>query len=207
MLASHGVDWVGFPLRLDIHKPDVSESNAKCLMHEVLQRAMTPVLITYVQEANELLDLADELGVDHIQLHGPVSVENCRLIKQNRPKWTIIKSLVVGHPLEPDPLVLADSLQPYVDWFITDTYDPATGASGATGKVHDWNLAAALVKSVNKPVMLAGGLSGHNVAAAIGKTNCAGVDAHSKLEDRYGKKQSNKVSAFVRKARQAALKS
>ena len=44
----------------------------------------------------------------------------------------------------------------HCDAFITDTYDPATGACGATGKVHDWDISRRLRDISPKPVMLAG---------------------------------------------------
>jgi phosphoribosylanthranilate isomerase len=51
--------------------------------------------------------------------------------------------------------------------FITDTFDPSTGASGATGKTHDWDISKSLVQLSPKPVILAGGLNAENVYEAI----------------------------------------
>jgi phosphoribosylanthranilate isomerase len=42
------------------------------------------------------------------------------------------------------------------DAFIADTYDPPTGACGATGKTHHWDITRMLVKRAKRPVILAG---------------------------------------------------
>jgi len=43
-------------------------------------------------------------------------------------------------------------LSPHVDAFITDTYDPFSGAAGATGKTHNWDISRALVELSDRPV-------------------------------------------------------
>jgi phosphoribosylanthranilate isomerase len=88
----------------------------------------------------------------------------------------------------------------HCDAFITDTYDPATGACGATGKVHDWDISRRLVDISPKPVMLAGGLNPKNVRKAIEHVRPAGVDAHTGVEGSDGRKDSVAVRAFVREA-------
>ena len=90
-----------------------------------------------------------------------------------------------------------------LDAFITDTYDPETGRSGATGKVHDWSVSLELVKCSLKPVILAGGLGPDNVAAAIRQVGPAGVDSHTGVEGADGRKDPGLVRAFVDNARNA----
>jgi len=94
-------------------------------------------------------------------------------------------------------------LSPLVDAFITDTFDPATGASGATGRTHDWNISRRLVEISRRPVLLAGGLAPDNVAEAIRRVRPAGVDSHTGVEDSAGRKDRDKVSRFVAEARRA----
>jgi phosphoribosylanthranilate isomerase len=90
-----------------------------------------------------------------------------------------------------------------VDAFITDTFDPETGASGATGKTHDWEVSRKLVKMSARPVILAGGLNPANVRQAIYAVNPAGVDAHGGVEHPDGKKDRELVDTFVREATDA----
>ena len=59
----------------------------------------------------------------------------------------------------PSPIELALRYQPVCDYFLLDTNDPDRIDVGATGQTHDWNISAELVRRVNIPVILAGGLS------------------------------------------------
>jgi phosphoribosylanthranilate isomerase len=90
-----------------------------------------------------------------------------------------------------------------VDAYITDTFDPETGASGATGKTHDWRVSRRVVGQSPRPVILAGGLTPANVRDAILAVRPAGVDAHTGLEDASGRKSGEKVKKFVGGAREA----
>ena len=92
---------------------------------------------------------------------------------------------------------------PHVDGFITDTFDPATGASGATGKTHDRAVSRRLVELSPRPVILAGGLTPENVGRAIRTVRPAGVDVHTGVEDRNGRKDPRRVRAFVAEAEEA----
>jgi phosphoribosylanthranilate isomerase len=77
---------------------------------------------------------------------------------------------------------LIDEVRRYeasVDSFITDTFDSVTGASGATGRVHDWEISRRLVASSARPLILAGGLNAGNVRQAIRTVRPAGVDVHT----------------------------
>jgi phosphoribosylanthranilate isomerase len=100
-----------------------------------------------------------------------------------------------------DSIENAKKFEPFVDYFILDTSDPERVDVGATGKTHDWSLSANLVRSVNKPVVLAGGLSYTNVAHAIHTVNPWGVDSfsHTNLEGSI-RKDPDKVRAFVKAA-------
>jgi phosphoribosylanthranilate isomerase len=98
---------------------------------------------------------------------------------------------------------LIDEVQRYgpsVDAFITDTFDPTTGASGATGRVHDWDISRRLVEVSNTPVILAGGLTAKNVRRAIHAVRPAGVDVHTGIEGRDGRKRHDLTKRFVQEA-------
>ena len=77
-------------------------------------------------------------------------------------------------------------LAPLVDCFITDTFDPSTGARGATGKTHDWAVSRRLVEASPKPVILAGGLHPGNLGEAVRGVRPAGVDVHTGIEEPDG---------------------
>lgn len=84
-----------------------------------------------------------------------------------------------------------------------DTLLPAEAyvydVSEGEGIAFDWSLAAAK----DHPVVLAGGLDGSNVGDAIRAARPWGVDACSKLELAPGRKDPERVRAFVAAARKA----
>ena len=79
------------------------------------------------------------------------------------------------------------------------------GQPGGTGRAFDWNSALPLVKDMNEQVnvVLAGGLTPENVAQAMGILHPWGVDVSSGVEASPGKKDPEKVRAFVRAVREA----
>ena len=76
---------------------------------------------------------------------------------------------------------------------------------GGTGRTFDWRKARAMVQflSINLPVIVAGGLTALNVAEAIELFQPWGVDVASGVEARPGKKDPEKVRAFVAAVRSA----
>ncbi|MEJ5347704.1 MAG: phosphoribosylanthranilate isomerase [Desulfosoma sp.] len=203
MLAALGVPWLGFPLRLALHCEDVTEREAAGLI-ALLPPFVTPVLITYENRWREIYHLSRFLGVKAVQLHGDITPEELRRLKEAWPSLWIIKSVIVRPGMSgEDCLEKLKPLLPYLQALITDTWDPKTGACGATGKTHDWTVSRWIVERSGKPVILAGGLNPQNVALAIRMVRPAGVDAHTGLEDSSGRKDAEKVKAFLREARAA----
>lgn len=197
-IVAAGVDWIGFPFGLDHHAEDLPLAEAAGIV-QALPAGVRPVLITYVSEPAAVIALAESLGVTAVQLHGPMEPSAAARLRQLRPAWLLMKSIVVGR----DDVASAAGFAPFVDAFLTDTYDPATGASGATGLTHDWSLSAALARQLARPLVLAGGLNPANVAAGIRAVGPWGVDVHTGVEDATGAKCPQRLARFVAAARRA----
>ncbi len=199
MLVTSGVHRLGFPIGLDVHEEDLPEAVAA----EVIQRLRIGPqawLITYRREPRVVAAMCRRLACAGVQLHGDTGPEPVRRLRTLCPGLQVVKSLVVREgnlaELEEGIRVLAA----HVDGFITDTFDPASGASGATGKPHDWSVSRRLVELSPRPVILAGGLTPENVARAIEAVRPAGVDVHTGVEDAAGRKDPARVRAFVSSA-------
>jgi phosphoribosylanthranilate isomerase len=202
MLQRCGVRYLGFPLRLPVHREDLTEREAAAIIRS-LRPPVFGVLITYLYEATEIAAFCHALGAPIVQIHGDIDRDELKRLKSLDPNLTVIKSLVVGMS---DHKVLEATLRklsPFVDAFITDTFDPKTGASGATGKTHDWRVSRRLVELADRPIILAGGLTPENVKRAILEVGPTGVDSHTGVEDSTGRKSREKVQKFLSEANEA----
>jgi phosphoribosylanthranilate isomerase len=74
---------------------------------------------------------------------------------------------------------------------------------GGTGEVFDWKQAAPTVGLLNRmiPIVVAGGLNAENVSEAIHTLSPWGVDVSSGVEASPGKKDLEKVRAFIQAVR------
>ncbi len=202
MLIAEGVDWIGFPLRLTVHREDLSEEQAA----EIIRGIVLPnraVLITYLRTAEAVLALCRKIGVTTVQLHGDTPLAEVVRLKTLAPDLYMLKSLVIRSGNFETLKGIGRQYAAWADAFITDTFDPATGACGATGKTHDWNVSRKLVECSQRPILLAGGLNPDNVRQAIEQVRPAGVDAHTGVEGPDGRKDRDKVRRFVAEARAA----
>ena len=201
LLQQCGVRYLGFPLRLPVHREDLTEQDAAAIINS-LAPPVFGVLITYLSEASEIAAFCDELGARIVQLHGDIDQDELKRLKTLDPNLTVIKSLVIGMRDDKALEAMLRELSPFVDAFITDTFDPNTGASGATGKTHDWGVSRRLVELSDRPTILAGGLTPENVQRAILEVRPAGVDSHTGVEDSTGRKSREKVQKFLSEAYQ-----
>ncbi len=202
MVAISGATHLGFPFGLDFHTEDTTIEEASLIIRE-LPVSIHPVLITYYNVSDQIKYTMDKLGCRIVQLHGRVAPEEIQKLRQLLPGIEVWKSLVI-HPEKPeDALLKLRHYEVHVDAFITDTFDPDTGASGATGKTHDWKISREIVKRSSKPVIIAGGLNPENVADAIRYIRPAGVDVHTGVENREGIKDPGLVLEFVKNAQKA----
>jgi len=135
--------------------------------------------------------------LDGAQLHGEeppemVAFFNGRAFKALRPKSA---QEAAGHlqTYFPSP-PLAPSDLPHV---LLDAYHPHL--YGGTGQVGDWSLAARIAQQY--AVMLAGSLTPANVAEAIHQVNPWGVDVSSGVEAEKGRKDHEKVRAFIKEVK------
>lgn len=202
ILTSAGISYLGFPLRLPVNKEDLSEKDAGKIINS-LEPPHYGILITYLNRANDIVKFCKELGCKIIQIHGSIEVAELRELKKLSPEIVVIKSLVTGKYSVDELKRTIDEQSKFVDAYITDTYNPTTGATGATGLTHDWEISRELVSYSNRPIILAGGLTPDNIYDAIKFVKPAGVDSHTGVEDSNGKKDIAKVRNFYIEAMKA----
>lgn len=140
---------------------------------------------------DELRDSIAAGGLDVVQIHGAVP----STIPSGVHLWRAVQA-------SEDFRTTAADMR--VEAYLIDT--PSDGKPGSlpggSGRTFDWNLAT---RESPARVILAGGLEASNVATAIHAARPWGVDACSRLESAPGKKDPEKVKAFVEAARAAFL--
>lgn len=119
-----------------------------------------------------------------------LSVENARSLAE---EFGRLRHADGGRPAIPD------------GWFDTFLLDSGrTREPGGTGETFDWEKARPVVMTLQQgglKVIVAGGLNPGNVRQAIATMNPWGVDVASGVEMRPGKKDPEKVRAFVKAVR------
>jgi len=94
MLLESGADCLGFPLRLAYHQPDLTEVEAAEIIAK-LACGDRSVLITYLDNAQEIASLSRLLKVKYLQLHGFILPNEVQKLRRINPDLRIIKSLIV----------------------------------------------------------------------------------------------------------------
>jgi phosphoribosylanthranilate isomerase len=136
---------------------------------------------------DDIAAAVERLALDFVQLHGDESPRACAAAP--RPVWKALR-LAPGTPRRaaqelaaayPEATLLIDAR--------------VAGEYGGTGEPADWDAAAH--RAASRRVVLAGGLSADNVAAAVERVRPWGVDVSSGVESAPGRKDAGKIEAFA----------
>ncbi len=153
---------------------------------------------------DEIEKFAAHVGLTALQLHGDETPQLLRTIHERHPDWHILKAFRVAESLRPIEEFLAECRTlgvPLAGCLLDARVD---GAFGGTGKVAPWELIANEYDRVNwPPLILAGGLTADNVAAAIQSVRPDGVDTASGVESSPGVKDTKLIDRFVAEAKNA----
>lgn len=162
----------------------VSVSQAAMIMR-ALPPFITSVGLFVNAEAQTINAILQDLPLALLQFHGDESASFCRQFK--RP---YLKAVRVKPSLD---LLQYAADYPDAHGLLLDAY--VDGIAGGTGKTFDWDLIPA---GLPLPVILSGGLTPDNVAAAIKHVQPWAVDVSSGVEAAKGIKDAAKIAAFMR---------
>ncbi len=179
--ATAGADALGFVFH-PASPRYVAPERAREII-ELLPASVCTVGVFVNLSAAEVLHIAEQCGLDFIQLHGSETREYCRKF----PRERLIKALSFRSEEE---FSMADYP---VRAFLVDAHDPVR--FGGTGKTCDWNLACKA--AARHPLILAGGLGAENIIAALEAVHPLAVDISSGVEVRPGKKDHGKIQSVI----------
>ncbi len=180
--AQLGVDALGFNFYPDSPRY-IKASDAAGIIQQLPPFIKTVGLFVNAPEG-EVREHAETSGIELIQFHGDEDDEFCRSFAYPYLKVlritsrTDIKGISARYPFASAMLL---------DAYVTDEY-------GGTGTTFDWTM---VPQDLDKPVILAGGLTAANVTTAIRLTRPYAVDVSSGVESVRGKKDKQKMIDFV----------
>jgi phosphoribosylanthranilate isomerase len=194
-----GADAVGFVF-YEKSRRCVSVEKAREIVRK-LPESVEKVGVFVNQVEGTLSELSDRAGLTAIQMHGDNEDPHvAELVAAKRPCLKILAAISM---LRERPDIWAMKWRPdAVHAFLLDSGGSST--PGGTGKTFDWRASGAALENIRKvgKVIAAGGLNSENVAEAMDLLRPWGVDVVSGVEAEPGKKDPEKVRAFVRAVRE-----
>lgn len=155
-------------------------------------RALPPFITTVGLVVNQdPLPILTRCPLDVVQFHGDESPEKIAACPRRAIKAFRVRSAAELVPA--GAYVAAAAL-------LLDAWVP--GKAGGTGHRFDWQLAEE-ARGLNRPLIIAGGLTPENVGECVRRIRPYGVDVSSGVESAPGRKDQDLLRAFVAAARSA----
>ena len=200
-----GADAVGFLVgQLHKSKSFILASTASRLAQQ-LPPYITPVLVTHLVKAEEIVEIMLRANIYTVQLHG---IEKEEIFKLRDLLAPYAKIIVAEYIKNSQGLLNLSEIYPVVNAIMLDCYNQEVALIGqeSENKTYNWRDAAEFVSQCPLPVIIGGGLSEDNVAEAIKKIMPYGVDACSYLKDAEAETcDQNKCINYVKNAKLAFL--
>jgi phosphoribosylanthranilate isomerase len=201
-----GADFIGVAVDNDrIVVEDCSVAETREIFAAVESRALTVALSlgTDAERIARMLEVT-RAKILHLAADG-LTTQNIARIRERAAGVPLMLAIPVDGPAA---IGIARERAAFADYLILDSRSPQTGFAGATGQTHDWNISARIAAESPVPVILAGGLSPDNVAAAISAVRPWGVDSFTRTDiiGQRGRKDLERVRAFIHNAREAAAR-
>ncbi len=180
--AKIGVDAIGLVF-YPASPRAVTISQAKAILAD-LPPFVSVVALFVDADVEFVRQCLSALAIDVLQFHGDESPDYCEQFERPYMKAVRMREGV-------DLLSLADRYK-QASALLLDSYQP--GVPGGTGVTFDWSL----IKKIETPIVLAGGLTADNVAIAIKQIQPYAVDVSGGVEQDKGIKDRMKINAFMR---------
>ena len=180
-----GVDAIG--LVFYANSPRFVSNTQAAEISQLIPAFVSRVALFKDAEKQMIKSVLQQVEIDLIQFHGSEPVDFCEQFERPYIKALGMKTA------ENDVDYLTASAKKYqsAKALLLDAHAP--GEAGGTGETFDWTALA----TINKPVVLAGGLTADNVKQAINIVHPFAVDVSSGVESSPGIKDKAKVTAFM----------
>jgi phosphoribosylanthranilate isomerase len=198
MAISHGADAVGLVAKMPSGPGPIADELIADIA-KTIPVGIDSFLLTSEQSAAKIIDHVLRTGTTTVQIVDELSEGKYQHIREVLPELKIVQ---VIHVTGEESIKQALHVQGYVDYILLDSGNPkaAVKTLGGTGNTHNWNISRELVKAVDVPVFLAGGLNAGNVQQAIQTVQPYGVDICSGVRTE-GKLHKQKLADFINAVR------
>jgi len=190
LAAELGADAIGVVLTAR-SKRQVSLRQARAIV-EAMPPFVTTVALCMDDEANLVQEIIDTVRPSMLQFHGNESDEWCKQFGQ-----PYLKAIAMG---EGAAALYQLHDHPHAAGLLLDGH--GLGEAGGSGKLFDWSL---MPRDLKQPLLLAGGLTPQNVAAAIHIAQPWAVDVSSGIESAPGIKDHGKMREFIAAVRAVVM--
>jgi phosphoribosylanthranilate isomerase len=187
-----GVDYVGLVFAPH-SKRRLSLDQAHAL-RTLVPEEIAVVALVMDNDAHYIRSIVEQVQPDFLQFHGSEDDAFCAAFGV-----PFFKAIAMGS--EDEDALARTAEFPTAYGYLLDGH--GKGEQGGSGQRFDWMRAPRL----DKPVLLAGGLSSENVATAIRSARPWGVDVSSGIESAPGIKNPDRMRMFVEEARRADAQS
>jgi len=193
-----GVDMIGVIVDAPVRR-SVTPERAMDLF-SVVPESVSRVAVVVPKDVDHAVRIVHELKPDYLQTHASMTVAELEEIKEATGVQIMAVVSVPQKVEEPqEKITQALEIAEVADFVLTDTEH--AGAGGGTGLIHDWNVSRLVRETIDRPLILAGGLNPSNVRAAIEIVKPYGVDVASGVESKIGKKAPKLMREFIRAAK------
>ena len=197
--AELGADAIGLLVGQKHNSPDFVSATVARDIARALPPSVEAVLVTHVEDVDEIERLLQQSEITTIQLHSEIAPSSVEGLRGRIPHLKIFKSVSV---ISADSVAYPEAFKKLVDGFVLDSVNLATNQVGGTGKTHDWSVSRQIVMRYSEvPIILAGGLNSENVRSAIERVRPFGVDVNSGTKAADGFKDPPKMEAFIAQAK------
>jgi phosphoribosylanthranilate isomerase len=195
LAIDHGADAIGLVGKMPSGPGPIPD----WLIAEIVKTIHPPIasfLLTSEQSSEEIIYHVKKVDTNTVQIVDELTTGTYSDIRTALPHLKIVQ---VIHVTGEESIDEAVRISPNVDALLLDSGNPKAilKTLGGTGSVHNWDLSREIVKAVDIPVFLAGGLHANNVRQAIETVRPFAVDICSGVRTE-GRLDPNKLEAFIK---------
>lgn len=172
--VSYGAAAVGFVSEMPSGEHQLSEEEIGEIVAG-LAPGVGSFLLTAVRDPERLAEKQRVSGVNTLQLWERLEPDDYLKLRMAIPGVSLVQAI---HVRGEESILEATRVAPLVDALVLDSGDPDPPFRWRPhgGRVHDWEISRRIVKAVDTPCLLAGGLDAENVCRAIRVVRPYGVD-------------------------------